>query len=111
MNVRNVFGCMLVLALLLLPGFVGCQPLGSNSSVEDLTKSVKKLSDQFAIWTKPPRVGRPEDLNELGVKVATVENGLRANVNATYEHGTMLGQVAKKVNRGSWPVGEIEGRS
>jgi len=101
MYVRNLIGCALTLALL-LPGFVGCQPPANNSAIEDLTKSVKKLSDEMVTRHDLDEAAKgwatKKDVIDFGARVAAVENGLRDNVAATYEHGVFAGQLAKKVN-------------
>ncbi len=90
MIARNSIGSALVLALLLLPGLVGCQPVASNSAIEELNKSVKKLSDEM------------RDLNEASKGWANkkdVDSALAASSAAHNEQSDSLGQLAQKAHQ------------
>ena len=45
---RGAFGCVLVLALLVLPGLVGCQmPTGNSATLDDAVKRLENVTDEM----------------------------------------------------------------
>ena len=78
MCVRNLVGCMLVLTLLLLPGFLGCQTPADysamNGKIDDLSKNVRNSSDEMDEAAKG-RVTQ-KDVDAVREKVAAGEREL-----------------------------------
>jgi DNA repair exonuclease SbcCD ATPase subunit len=120
MIARNWIRSALVLALL-LPGLIGCQPAASNSAIEELTKSVKKLVDQHT-----EQLAKLEtDLGAANARLAKVESSaavaasfearlsrgehkLEANIEATNENLVTLGQHAKKYDQQTEQLAKLE---
>ncbi len=75
---RNLVGCILVLVLLLLPGFVGCQTAADFSTmrekIDELSKNVKKLSDEMDDAAK--RSVAQKDLDPIRERVVAHERDL-----------------------------------
>ena len=93
MCARKLIGCTLVLGLLVLPGFVGCQPPADYSTtkanIDKLSENVKALSDEFHDAAKGWATQKA--LGEVRERVAAVEH-------AAYEHDVAVGLLEKKVN-------------
>jgi uncharacterized coiled-coil protein SlyX len=89
------------LTLLLLPALVGCQPANNSAAIDDVNKNLNKVLGKIQDLEEAAK-GWPvvkKDVDDLGRKVAAVEKGLQANVEATYNQSVVGGQLAKKVEQ------------